>query len=125
VINMTQVRTLAQAQEEIKHRCPFRMSDTLHATEGWNGARGHLPWPDYRDSIKDAPYVVISYGTPIAWITQDGREVIPDVGYSATTGQHQMTVQAAWGWVVRYPARGRPLRPAGGGPRRGGIDGPA
>jgi hypothetical protein len=52
----------------------------------------------------------------------DGEKIVPDVGYSATTSQHQMTVMAAWDLPVRFPARGRTLRPAGGGPRRGGID---
>lgn len=118
------VSTLAQAEQAIKEQRPFRLRDTLSATEGWNGARGFLPWPDYHESIKDAVYVVISYGTPIAWVRPDGTKVLPDIGYSATTGQHQYTVKAAWDIQGRmsFPARGRALRPAGGGPRRGGID---
>jgi hypothetical protein len=66
--------------------------------------------------------VVWSYFTPIAWVNQDGKKTVPDVGYSATTGQHQTLVMSAWDLHVRYPARGRELRRAGGGPRRGGID---
>lgn len=36
-----------------------------------------------------ARYAVYSYGTPIAWLTENGTAVIPDVKYSATTGKHQ------------------------------------
>lgn len=118
------VSTLAQAEKAIKEQRPFRLRDTLSATEGWNGARGFLPWPDYHESIKDAVYVVISYGTPIGWILPDGTKVLPDVGYSPTTAQHQYVIKDAWGitGLFRFPQRGRMLRPAGGGPRRGGID---
>lgn len=114
--------TLADAEMAIKDQLPFHMRDTLYATVGWNGSRGFLPWPDYHESIKDAVYVVISYGTPIGWIRPDGTKVVPDVGYSNTTSQHQYTVLNAWKIRGRFPKRGRELRPAGGGPRRGGID---
>jgi hypothetical protein len=121
---MTQVRTLAQAEEAIRELRPFRLRDTLRALPVWNGTTGPLPWPDYHESIKDAVYVVISYGTPIAWVRPDGTKVLPDIGYSATTGQHQYIVKDAWNVPghMYFPARGRTIRPAGGGPRRGGID---
>jgi hypothetical protein len=52
---------------------------------------------------------VYSYGTPIAWVTEDESRSqtepylyhVPDVGYSLTTGQHQYTVLDAWRSVAR------------------------
>lgn len=119
------VATLAQAEQKIKNMEPFRLRDVLSgslppvALEP--GAFGALP-EGYWGAVMRARYVVWSYWTPIAWVNQDGTKTVPDVGYSATTGQHQMAVMSAWDLPVRYPARGRDLRPAGGGPRRGGID---
>lgn len=119
-------RNLDEAQEMIKARHPFRMqttgSPTLWAVDSPPSYIGKLP-PEHADSLMTADYVVMSYATPIAWET-DGEIVIPDVGYSPTTSQHQYTVKAAWDvpdhmWT---PARGRTVRPAGGGPRRGGVD---
>lgn len=125
----TVARTLDEAQEMIAARQPFYLRGvrgdhpaTLWATTETPSYIGHLP-PEYAEDLVRADYVVISYGTPIAWET-DGEITLPDVGYSATTGQHQYTVKAAWkvpGHML-FPARGRELRPAGGGPRRGGID---
>jgi hypothetical protein len=95
---------------------------TLWATDTPPSFIGKLP-PQYAEDLAMADYVVMSYATPIAWET-DGEITIPDVGYSPTTGQHQYTVKTAWNAPdhMRFPARGRELRPAGGGPRRGGID---
>lgn len=59
--------------------------------------------------IKDDPtYVVMSYGTPIAWIAADGREVVPYVIYSVSTTRHQSEARLAmdtvnW-WKLREPA---------------------
>lgn len=83
---------------------------------------GHLPrkyWPSAREAV----YTVISYGTPIGWVTEntesdDPREPYvyhcPDVGYSPTTGQQQYTVMDAWsaamkrqGTYHRFAGRGR------------------
>jgi len=123
----TVARTLEEAGQMIAARQPFRMrgqSDppTLWAVTTPPSYLGKLP-RQYAESLTTADYVVISYSTPIAWET-DGEIVLPDVGYSATTGQHQYTVKHAWKVPGRmfFPARGRELRPAGGGPRRGGID---
>jgi len=113
--------SLAQAQVLIGKREPFTLrSGNLYAIRGWNGARGFLP-DEYLDSITDARYVVISYGTPIAWVTEGMSVVIPDVGYSPTTSQHQYLAAAGLGVEFR-PARGRKVVSAGGGPRSGGID---
>ncbi len=117
--------TLAQVEEAIKGQREFRLSDTLSGTtDSVGGTHGFLP-EEYREDVESAVYVVISYDTPIAWVRSDGTKIVPDVGYSPTTSQHQYTVKAAWGITGRlsFPARGRTLRPAGGGPRRGGIDG--
>lgn len=81
---------------------------------------GELP-EEYRASVRGARYVVFSYCTPIGWVTADGVKEVPDVGYSLTTGEHQYIVLHAWG-IRRHPARGRELRPAGGGSRSGGMD---
>jgi hypothetical protein len=118
----TTARTLDEAQEMIAARQPFRLSDTLRGVTEPPSYIGHLP-PEYADSLIMADYVVISYNTPIAW-EADGEVTLPDVGYSPTTGQHQYTVKDAWKVPghMYFPARGRELRPAGGGPRRGGID---
>jgi hypothetical protein len=83
-------------------------------------AFGRLP-EQYWTAVARAQYVVWSYATPIGWVNDDGTTTVPDVGYSLTTGQHQMIVKYAFG-VRSFPARGRELRPAGGGPREGGID---
>jgi len=70
---------------------------------------GHLP-ARLRASVDEAVYVVYSYDTPIAWVTEDGRRRVterlryhvPAVGYSPTTGQHQYACLDAW----RDEARG-------------------
>lgn len=80
---------------------------------------GHLP-RKYRASARSAVYVVYSYDTPIAWVlevqhgTSDYTYFIPDVGYSVTTGQHQMACMEAWADHMRrqgnyrsWPGRGR------------------
>lgn len=123
------VTTLAEAQEKIKNKEPFRLKGwtrgvpTLSAGPWVTHQYGELP-EEYQAEVAHASYVVWSYETPIAWIMENDWKVLPDIGYSPTTSQHQYTVKAAWGITGRmsFPARGRTLRPAGGGPRRGGID---
>lgn len=80
----------------------------------WSGYRGlavlmgHLP-RQYQASARQAVYVVYSYDTPIAWVTElevrtphcAYRYHLPDVGYSPTTGQHQWAVMEAWGPQLR------------------------
>lgn len=47
-------------------------------------------------SVVGIDYVVYSYGTPIAYRTEDtGEWVVPDVKYSVTTSKHQGMVQYA------------------------------
>jgi hypothetical protein len=120
--------SVEEARARITNLKEFRTPrDSMKGTPGGADTFGHLPGP-YHEEVRDAEYVVYSYLTPIAWVTADGQRVIPDVGYSPTTGQHQYTVKYAWqeaGYVgSTFPVRGRELRPAGGGPRGGGMDEP-
>lgn len=121
----TVANTLDDAEEMIASREPFRLKGpknppTLWATGEAPSYLGHLP-PEFSEGIENAEYVVMSYRTPIAWVTE-GEIILPDVGYSLTTGQHQMLAMKAFGLPVRHPARGRKLALAGGSPRRGGWD---
>jgi hypothetical protein len=93
---------------------PFLSTGKLpNGTRVWSGHRGpavvfgFLP-PKFHASVRKAVYVVYSYDTPIAWITEtedDGPEPywyhVPDVGYSPTTGQHQYAVLEAWQAAAR------------------------
>ena len=47
--------------------------------------------PESRDLLRKdvGAYVVFSYGTPIAWVTDDGEKCIPDESYSSTTSRIQ------------------------------------
>lgn len=81
---------------------------------------GFLP-RQFHESARQAVYTVISYGTPIAWVTEstDPADMdpylyhIPNVGYSPTTGQHQWDVALAWRVARRkqYLRRGSDIRP--------------
>jgi hypothetical protein len=128
-------------------------------TRLWSGIQGpavtmgHLP-RRFHASARSALYVVYSYTTPVAWVTENeggprNRPYLyhcPDVGYSPTTGRHQMACMEAWAdhfrhqgnyrrWpgshreVVRVPGNaevyGREIRARSGGVdgiRLGGID---
>lgn len=82
---------------------------------------GYLP-ARLHASARSAVYVVYSYGTPIAWVTENEDERsrepyvyhVPDVSYSPTTGRHQMGCVEAWSTAIkrqgdyrRWPGRGR------------------
>lgn len=66
----------------------------------YSGELGYLP-SEWRTEFRDAfdagsvEYVVVSYGTPIAWRVLDGSWIIPDVKYSSTTSRHQNIVKGA------------------------------
>lgn len=124
---------LTQAEDFIRRQQPFRLKGsgrpTLWATCDPPSLLGHLP-PHHSEGIETAEYVVMSYTTPIAWLT-DGEPTVPDVGYSPTTGQHQYLAAHALGVDFR-PARNRdtvqiPRNDALYGRarrlRRGGMDG--
>lgn len=88
-----------------------RLPDGTRRLSGHSGpavSLGHLP-ARLHESVRSAVYVVYSYGTPIAWVTEDESRSrtepylyhVPDVGYSPTTGQHQYAVLDAWRSVAR------------------------
>lgn len=101
---------LREAEDFIRRQQPFRLKGpgkpTLWATCDPPSFLGHLP-PQHSVGIETAEYVVMSYTTPIAWLI-DGEAVIPDVGYTPTTSQHQYLAADGLGVVFR-PARGRDL----------------
>jgi hypothetical protein len=62
-----------------------------------------------RDAIAttDAPlYVVLSYGTPIAWAAGPGPLTVPDVKYSVTTSRHQGIARRAHDPIPEYRHKG-------------------
>lgn len=121
---MREIVNSTEAEQRIKAEEPFRIaSGAWHGDTGGAVSYGSLP-EKYRVDAALSAYVVYSYGTPIGWVRHDGSKVVPDVGYSLSTGQHQYGTLHAWG-IDRFPARGRTTVPSGGGPRRGGIDGPS
>lgn len=40
-------------------------------------------------AAQNVVYTVLSYGTPIAWVTDDGTVTVPNERYSVTTSNHQ------------------------------------
>ena len=77
-------------REAIHFREPFAiasMSGTLKPA-GWRIALNRLPI-EYAESVYAAQYVVYSYGTAIAWWSEDGGWIVPDTYYSNTTSGHQ------------------------------------
>jgi hypothetical protein len=103
-----------------------KINEWLRVWEGRSGPAvtfGHLPHK-YHASARSAVYVVYSYGTPIAWATENDDPAagptdplifhVPDIGYSSTTGQQQYAVREAWaaalkrqGAYRRHSGRGR------------------
>jgi hypothetical protein len=120
------VVTLDEAEVRVGSLKPFRTATgSMKGAPGGADTFGHLP-EAYHAEVRDAEYVVYSYATPIAWLTVTGQRVVPDIGYSPTTSQHQYLVKNAWqgtDWVgSTFPARGRQVVRAGGGRRGGGMD---
>lgn len=71
-------------------RTAFSISTgNFRAVEGRSDTLGRLD-PELAEQYRaDNPrYTVLSYRTPIAWITSSGLIRIPDVTYSQTTKQH-------------------------------------
>lgn len=124
--------TVDEAGERIQALEPFYLRDgkTLYGREGGMSSQWGLLPKEHHEDAAAAQYVVYSYQTPIGWVRQDGTKIVPDIGYSPTTGQHQYTVAHAWGVPFR-PARGRTVVPVPKTDtlygkerrlRRGGID---
>jgi len=97
------IRVLAEAEDKIANERPFRTrikkgqdDPSLSAGPWVTHSYGFLP-KRLHDDVAGSRYVVWSYDTPIAWVRQDGTNVVPNVGYSPTTGQHQAMARTAWG----------------------------
>jgi len=115
---MRRIRTTfrnAEIPGRIHNLQPFLSVGTLpNGTRRWWGISGpapdmgHLP-RQFHESARRAVYTVISYGTPIAWVTENDDQTsrepyvyhLPDVGYSPTTGQQQYEVRDAWSKALR------------------------
>lgn len=111
------------AEQAIRDRIAFRASAMSgEPVDGRHVSAGRMPrnWAAALNA-KPLAYVVWSYGTPIAWVTQDGEAVAPDVGYSVTTSRHQgiamraLDVQRSWAcaccggtFTTRRPRVSRP-----------------
>lgn len=101
-----------QAPNKIRYEQTFRSSSKpVDGNAPWSGrpggadSLGYLP-RRYHAAARAARYVVYSYATPIGWVTSGGERVVPDVGYTLTTGQQQLSTAHAWELTFR-PARGR------------------
>jgi len=80
----------------LQNRLPFRNSTgSFQGIEGKERSTGDLQDGDlelYQNSV--ICYTVMSYDTPIAWVTHNNFIIIPDVSYSHTTTIHQNIVRA-------------------------------
>ena len=89
--------TQREAPDAIRNREPFQAS-ALSAVCGRVETTGDLPdeWKcKYHDG--DPVYTVLSYSTPIAWVSASGEVTLPGLRYSLTTTQHQHTAARALG----------------------------
>lgn len=79
-----------RAGELVSQRQPFSNSGgTFRGVVGYPGTLGELPHPWRTEFPRTGVlYTIMSYDTPIAWLTEDGWTV-PEVTYSPTTTQHQ------------------------------------
>jgi hypothetical protein len=74
---------------------PFKRSGfAMQGVEGAVSSTGRMPEGSagmYRDNASEdmIAYTVLSYATPIAWVTREGTVIIPDASYSNTTTHHQ------------------------------------
>lgn len=81
--------------QAIANREPFTTSGALRGTTYNHEGSGRLQGPDleawYAD-VNGIVYVVYSYATPIAWVTEDGRVHKVAQRFSVTTSKHQGTL---------------------------------
>jgi hypothetical protein len=74
---------------------PFKRSGfAMQGVEGAAYSTGRMPAGDaaeYNAHAKnnEIAYTVLSYATPIAYVTRDGAVRVPDAKYSVTTTHHQ------------------------------------
>lgn len=82
-----------EVQERLLDRQEFIGSNFwATTTPPWHTGRLPSPWEEIYKASRDLgviTYVVMSYNTPIAWVTGGGEVHIPDVKYSPTTTRHQ------------------------------------
>lgn len=98
--------TIREAGDAIRRRETFVAGDGSLTAEYLHGA-GPLAWGRAPDNVtngireargESAPlYVVLSYGTPIAWAGPGEALTVPDVRYSVTTSKHQNIARRADG----------------------------
>jgi hypothetical protein len=84
-----------QFVEPLAARAPFKTGGALSGGAP-AGYVGRLPG-EYRSAATAATvdYVVLSYGTPIAWHDTVTGWTVPEVKYSVTTSKHQGRIGAA------------------------------
>lgn len=75
----------------LQNRKPWqRKGFGMSAVEGKFNGYGCLASEDIaRYAGAEVIYTVLSYSTPIAWVTTDGEVVVPEAKYSVTTTHHQ------------------------------------
>lgn len=79
----------------LSNREPFkRPGFAMRGVEGAVSSTGRMPEGSagmYRANADEnmITYTVLSYATPIAWVTREGTVIIPDASYSNTTTHHQ------------------------------------
>lgn len=79
----------------LQNREPFTTSGALKAQHNAPYNTGMLRYEDYEQFLKDREnivYTVISYSTPIAWVTKNDDVYIVNQKFSATTSRHQSVV---------------------------------
>jgi hypothetical protein len=77
--------------DALRNRKAFKRAGfAMQGIEGKASSTGRLD-AEYVKAYQDADvaYTVVSYATPIAWVTSDGKIVIPEDRYSPTTSNHQ------------------------------------
>jgi hypothetical protein len=101
--------TIRDAHRFIAAREDFDCGNLYGGNNPYRFPTGYMPNEWVRRYRLDNPtYVVYSYGTPIAWVADDGREVVPYVTYSVSTTRHQGQARQGmptvnW-WKLREPA---------------------
>lgn len=65
----------------------LRGEKTHYVNQGW--------LPSHLMPTERVQYVVYSYATPIAWLTESGVWVLPDVKYSVSTSKHMGRLRPA------------------------------
>lgn len=89
----------------LEAREAFKTHGSLKGTDNPQWRFGEMPY-EYRDSVKQADYVVYSYSTPIAWHVPNEGWVVPQVKYSTTTTRHQNMISVAVDMVVKKNTHG-------------------